>query len=219
MTWHCVLSQAFINLRRSKALGSLKVVYSARCGSHCENRNLTKTYNFFFKSLEESSTSLHRRRDIHKNSGENKHMKIALSVAELRYCKYGWIIACLTRPRGGGGGAVNPASEVIDTASSGAVTMLQRWVNASLKQNKYLECQQIPKLKQEIESWSSQSNQLLSEVKRYKLNIKQTDIKELQTSFRNLEKDSKVQVDKILAEKKHVMSQLAAYKSKVEKYQ
>uniref|UniRef100_A0A0S7ET63 PPUP9740 n=1 Tax=Poeciliopsis prolifica TaxID=188132 RepID=A0A0S7ET63_9TELE len=82
----------------------------------------------------------------------------------------------------------------------------------SVKQNKYLERQQIPKLKHEVENRSSDKTQLLSEVNQLK-----NTVKELQISLKNLDRDSKLQVEKILSEKKQVSSQLTAYKGKIEK--
>lgn len=87
-------------------------------------------------------------------------------------------------------------------------------LNVSLKRNKYLECQQIPKLQQEMETLISHRNQLLSDVKHYKNNYK-----ELESSLKNFEKDSKLQAEKMLADKRKVISQLTAYKIKVEKQQ
>ncbi|PWA27170.1 hypothetical protein CCH79_00021073, partial [Gambusia affinis] len=84
-------------------------------------------------------------------------------------------------------------------------------LNASINHNKYLDCQQNPKLKQDIESWSSIKNQLLSEVKCCK-----NKAKELETAFKDLERKSKLQVEKMLEEKRQVVYQFAAYKGKME---
>ncbi|XP_008431320.1 protein Hook homolog 1-like [Poecilia reticulata] len=87
-------------------------------------------------------------------------------------------------------------------------------LNWSFKQIKYLETEQIPKLKQEIEQRGSHRNQLMSDIKQYKNKVKQ-----LQATLKKVIRDSKQQTDKLLAEKKHVMSQIPACKMKIEKYQ
>ncbi|PWA27681.1 hypothetical protein CCH79_00000282 [Gambusia affinis] len=81
------------------------------------------------------------------------------------------------------------------------IDLITKELNASLKQNKYMECQEIPK------------NQL-SEVKCY-----QNKVTELQTSFKNLERDSKLQIERTLKEKRQVMSQLTGCKVQVEQHE
>ncbi|XP_054893838.1 rho-associated protein kinase 1-like [Poeciliopsis prolifica] len=94
------------------------------------------------------------------------------------------------------------------------IASLTKELNWSIKQNKYLEGQQIPQLQHELENRGSHRAQLLSEVKQY-----QTKVKELQSALKNLERDSKQQIDRILLEKRQAMSQITAHKVKIEKQQ
>ncbi|XP_043956423.1 vicilin-like seed storage protein At2g18540 [Gambusia affinis] len=72
------------------------------------------------------------------------------------------------------------------------IISLTKELNVSLKKSKDLEYQTIPKLKQEIESWTSHKNKLSSEVQSY-----QHKVKDLQTSIKNLERKTKQQEEKL----------------------
>lgn len=93
------------------------------------------------------------------------------------------------------------------------IEAITRELNWSLKHNKFLECEQIPKLKQEIELRGSHRTQLMSDLKQYK-----NKVKELQTILKKVMRDSKLQTEKILAEKEHVMSRIPTCNVKIEKY-
>ncbi|XP_043992590.1 tropomyosin alpha-4 chain-like [Gambusia affinis] len=77
------------------------------------------------------------------------------------------------------------------------IISLTKELNVSLKKNKDFECQTIPKLKQEIESWTSHKHKLSSEVQSY-----QHKVKELQCSIKNLERKTKVQDEKLEEQRK-----------------
>ncbi|XP_043961441.1 partitioning defective 3 homolog isoform X2 [Gambusia affinis] len=72
------------------------------------------------------------------------------------------------------------------------IISLTKELNVSLKKSKDLEYQTIPKLKQEIENWTSHRNKLSSEVQSY-----QHKVKELQNSVKNLERKTKQQEEKL----------------------
>ncbi|XP_023205100.1 myosin heavy chain, clone 203-like [Xiphophorus maculatus] len=88
---------------------------------------------------------------------------------------------------------------------------LKKKLDESHRQNKNLICKTIPKLQREIKNQRSHRNQLLIENKNY-----QTKFKSLHTCLNNLA-DSKLQLERTLAEKREAMSQLTAYRMDVEK--
>ncbi|XP_016528265.1 girdin-like [Poecilia formosa] len=94
------------------------------------------------------------------------------------------------------------------------IDSLTKELHWSLKQNKYLESQQIPKLQHEVENRSYHRTQLLTEIKDYK-----NKVKELQASLKNQERDSKLQVEKIEGEKRQMVSEMTAYQAKLDKQQ
>ncbi|XP_043983380.1 centrosomal protein of 135 kDa-like [Gambusia affinis] len=92
------------------------------------------------------------------------------------------------------------------------VDSLTKDLKISHRQNRYLSNEKIPKLKLEIATWSSHRNQLLAEVKSY-----QSKVKDLQNSFKTLERESKLQLEKTIEEKRQVTSEFATYRIKTEK--
>ncbi|XP_043989148.1 filamin-A-interacting protein 1-like [Gambusia affinis] len=93
------------------------------------------------------------------------------------------------------------------------IESITKELNWSLKHNKFLECEQIPKLKLEIEQRGSHRTQLVSDLKQYK-----NKVKELQNTLKKAMRESKLQIDKVLAEKEHVMSRIPSCNVKIEKY-
>ncbi|PWA13770.1 hypothetical protein CCH79_00017134, partial [Gambusia affinis] len=89
---------------------------------------------------------------------------------------------------------------------------LNKELKTSLRHNKYRNIEKIPKLKLEIVNWSSQRNQLLAEVKSY-----QSKVNELQNSFKTLQRESKLKIERTEEEKRQVTSEFAAYRQKTEK--
>ncbi|XP_054889619.1 uncharacterized protein LOC129362211 isoform X2 [Poeciliopsis prolifica] len=94
------------------------------------------------------------------------------------------------------------------------IESLTKELNWSLKHNKFLECEQIPKLKQEIEHRGSHRTQLLSDLKQYK-----NKVKDLQNDLKKVIRESKLQTEKILGEKERVMQRIPTCNMKIEKYQ
>ncbi|XP_043998845.1 uveal autoantigen with coiled-coil domains and ankyrin repeats-like [Gambusia affinis] len=103
------------------------------------------------------------------------------------------------------------AQEQIDLLNE-KVDSLTKELQISHRHNRYLNNEKIPKLKLEIETWTSHRNQLLAEVKSY-----QSKVKDLQNSLKNQERDYKLQIEKIVEEKRQVTSQFTAYRLKTEK--